>query len=205
MHQRPFEISQPKEWPVSYTSVIVIHCFILVGIYRYFRIHTRALSVPWILSKEDYCLMLFPMYSCLAFVFANTVNICGNKHIFIVIVIVIVIVNLKLWDSKSDEGHAKQLIAVDPGVHLKLTEAGWRILPPLVQTPIRRQAIIWTNAGMVLIEPLGTNISEILIDVHIFSIKETYLKMSSGKCRPFCLGLNLLIIVPLPTRPGRLQ
>ena len=30
-------------------------------------------------------------------------------------------------------------------------------------SPDRRQAIIWTNAGILLIGPLGTNFSEILI------------------------------------------
>ena len=32
-------------------------------------------------------------------------------------------------------------------------------------SPGRRQAIIWTNAGILLIEPLGTNLSEILIGI----------------------------------------
>ena len=31
--------------------------------------------------------------------------------------------------------------------------------------PGRRQAIIWTNAGLLLIGPLGTNFSEILIEI----------------------------------------
>ena len=31
-------------------------------------------------------------------------------------------------------------------------------------SPGRRQAIIWTNAGLLLIGPLGTNFSEILIE-----------------------------------------
>ena len=56
----------------------------------------------------------------------------------------------------------------------------------------RRQAIIWTNAGISLIGPLGTNFSEILIWIHIFSVKKMHLKMLSGKWRPFCLGLNVL-------------
>ena len=30
-------------------------------------------------------------------------------------------------------------------------------------SPVRRQGIIWTNAGILLIEPLETNFSEILI------------------------------------------
>ena len=60
-------------------------------------------------------------------------------------------------------------------------------------SPGWRQAIIWTNAGILLIKPLGTNFSEILIEIHTFSFKKIHLKMSSGKWRPFCLGLNVLI------------
>ena len=36
-------------------------------------------------------------------------------------------------------------------------------------SPGRRQAIIWTNAGVLLIGPLGKNFSEILIEIHTFS------------------------------------
>ena len=60
-------------------------------------------------------------------------------------------------------------------------------------SPDRCQAIIWTNAGLLLIGPLGTNFSKILIEILIFSFKKTRLKMSSAKRRPFCLGLNVLI------------
>ena len=56
----------------------------------------------------------------------------------------------------------------------------------------RRQAIIWNNAGMLFIGPLGTNFSEILIEIRTFSFKKMHLKMSSEKLRPFCLGLNVL-------------
>ena len=59
-------------------------------------------------------------------------------------------------------------------------------------SPGRRQAIIWTNAGILLIGPLGTNFCEILIEIYKFSFKKMHLKMSSGKWRPFCLGLNVL-------------
>ena len=61
-------------------------------------------------------------------------------------------------------------------------------------SPARRQAIIWTNAGILLNEPLGTNFSEILIGIQIFSFKKMRLKMSSAKWRPFCFGLNVLIV-----------
>ena len=59
-------------------------------------------------------------------------------------------------------------------------------------SPGRHQAIIGTNAGILLIRPLGTNFSEILIGIQTFSFKKMYLKMLSAKWRPFCLGLNVL-------------
>ena len=43
-------------------------------------------------------------------------------------------------------------------------------------SPWRRQAIIWTNVGILLIRPLGTNFGEILIGIQMFSFKEMYLK-----------------------------
>ena len=59
-------------------------------------------------------------------------------------------------------------------------------------SPGRRQAIIWTSAGILIIGPMVTNISEILIEIYTFSFKKPHLKISSGKWRPFCLGLNVL-------------
>ena len=63
-------------------------------------------------------------------------------------------------------------------------------------SPYRRQAIIWTNAGILLIGPLGTSFSEILIEILTFSFKKMRLKVSSAKRRHFCLGLNVLSISP---------
>ena len=59
-------------------------------------------------------------------------------------------------------------------------------------SPGRRQAIIWTNAGMLLIGPLWINFREILIEIPTFSFKKMRLKVSSAKRRPFFLGLNVL-------------
>ena len=59
-------------------------------------------------------------------------------------------------------------------------------------SPGWRQAIIWTNAGIVLIGTLGTSFIDILSGIHTFSFKKMYLEMSSAKWRPFCLGLNVL-------------
>ena len=59
-------------------------------------------------------------------------------------------------------------------------------------SPGRRQAIIWTNAGILLIGPVGTNFSENLIVILTFSFRKMRLKVSSAKWWPFCLGLNVL-------------
>ena len=59
-------------------------------------------------------------------------------------------------------------------------------------SPDRRQAIIWTNAGILLIGPLGVNFNEILIKINTFPFKKMHLKMASAKWRLFLLGLNVL-------------
>ena len=71
-------------------------------------------------------------------------------------------------------------------------------------SPDRRQAIICTNAGILVIGPLGTNFSEIWIEIHAFSLRKIYLKMSSGKWRPFCLGRCTIPVPPTwgPTYEG---
>ena len=58
--------------------------------------------------------------------------------------------------------------------------------------PGRRQAIIWSNAGILLIRSLGTNFSEILSKIHTFSFKKMHFIMSSAKWRQVCLSLNVL-------------
>ena len=54
-----------------------------------------------------------------------------------------------------------------------------------------RQAIIWTNAG-ILLRTLGINFNEMLIEILTFSFMKMSLKVSSAKWRPFCLGFNVL-------------
>ena len=70
--------------------------------------------------------------------------------------------------------------------------------------PGRRQAIIWTNAGMLLIGSLWTNFSEILIEIPTFSFKKMHLKVSSTKRRPFCLCLNVLTVYTVCWASGHL-
>ena len=62
-------------------------------------------------------------------------------------------------------------------------------------SPGGRQAIIWTNAGKLLMGPLGTNFSEIWNEIRTFSFKKVHLKISSGKWRSFCLSLNMITCI----------
>ena len=59
-------------------------------------------------------------------------------------------------------------------------------------SPGRHQAITWANVGILLIGPLGTNLSKILIEILTFSFKKMRLKVLSAKWRPYCLGLYTL-------------
>ena len=56
--------------------------------------------------------------------------------------------------------------------------------------PGRHQTIIWTNAGILLIEPLGTNFSE--ISIAIKSCENVIWKMAA-----IFLGLNVLTPVSM--------
>ena len=60
--------------------------------------------------------------------------------------------------------------------------------------PGQCQAIIWTNAGVLLIRIVGTNFSEILSKIQTFSFKTMHLKLLSGKWWPFCLSVNVLSV-----------
>ena len=59
-------------------------------------------------------------------------------------------------------------------------------------SPGRRQVIIWDNAGILLIGPLWTNFNVFFIEIHKFAFEKILFKMSCGKWRPSCLGLNVL-------------
>ena len=69
-------------------------------------------------------------------------------------------------------------------------------------SPGRRQAIIWTNAGILLIGPFRTNFSEISIKIITFSFTKMRLNVSSAKWHPFCLGLNVLTMARCIARPS---
>ena len=79
-----------------------------------------------------------------------------------------------------DSFHKNSLI-----VKCKITTA--HILVRLFDLYIYGTGTRGVNAMILVIEPLGTNSNEILIEIHIFSFNKIHLKMSSGKWRPFCL------------------
>ena len=58
--------------------------------------------------------------------------------------------------------------------------------------PVRHQAIIWTNVGLLSVGPMGTDSSEILIKIKEFSFKKINLKMWSAKWQPCYSCLNVL-------------
>ena len=59
-------------------------------------------------------------------------------------------------------------------------------------SPGRRQAIIWTNAGLLLLPTLGPNFSEILSEIRAFSLKKMHLKKLFAEWQQFSYGLNVL-------------
>ena len=70
----------------------------------------------------------------------------------------------------------------------KLTSIG----PDNGLSPGRRQAIIWTNDGILFIRTFGRHFNEIVSKIHTFSFKKMHFKMSSRKWQTSCLGLNVL-------------
>ena len=75
-------------------------------------------------------------------------------------------------------------------------------------SPGQRQAIIWTNDGILVTGPPVPNFTETSIKIHIFSFKKMHLNMLSGNCWLSCLSLYVLLIpvghshLP-PTAPPR--
>ena len=143
----------------------------------YFPIGKKCYSVTvsgWLplgqykFSHFDACYFCWPklLESYFLFQCFHVIRVCYDVHI----------ASLTHWGRETHICVSKQTIIVsDNGL-----------------SPGRRQAIIWTNAGILLIRPLGTNFSEISFGIHTFSFRKMQLKMSSGKWRPFCLGLNVL-------------
>ena len=108
----------------------------------------------------------------------------------------------RCWSNRRHVSKIMPTSSPELGLYLKLTHWG-RVTHICVGkltiigsdnglSPGRRQAIIWTNARKFIIGPLGTNFSEICVEILTFSFKKIRFKVSSAKWRPFCLGLNVL-------------
>ena len=63
-----------------------------------------------------------------------------------------------------------------------------RIISDNGLVPEQRQAIFWTNTGILLIGPLGTNFSEILIEIQTLFLNIIRLKMPSANIGHFVLA-----------------
>ena len=99
------------------------------------------------------------------------------------------VLNMNTWTGLKD-------------IHFELTHWGWVthicvgglaiIGSDNGLSPGRRQAFIWTNAGILLIGPLRTNFNEMIFQIRKFWLKKMHMKMSSAKWQPFCLGIIVL-------------
>ena len=123
-----------------------------------------------------------------------------NSHSYKINIIWSINLSVRLAIIPTAVGHIGRIAMSEIPIYLKLTHWG-RAMQMCVSKvtiigsdngmwPGRRGAIIWTNAGILLIGPLGTNFNTILIDIKTFALKKTRLKMSSRKCS-FRLGLNV--------------
>ena len=64
----------------------------------------------------------------------------------------------------------------------------------LLQWPVRPQAIGSPNVDLLPIGPLETNCDEIRIKMQNTNSNKMRFKVSSAKWRPFCLGLDVIIM-----------
>ena len=68
-------------------------------------------------------------------------------------------------------------------------------------SPGRRQAIIWTIVGILLIGPMGTNFSEILIGIPNIFIQENAFENVVCEMASICLGLLMCEACPVGFNP----
>ena len=89
-------------------------------------------------------------------------------------------VQIMAWCRPTTSHNQRQLTHWSRVTHMcasKLTI----IIPDNGLAPGRRQTIIWTNAGILLIRNLGTHFNEILGEIHTSKLTKIYLNMSYAK------------------------
>ena len=152
---------------------ICVHMYVYLHIY-FPIVHRNGLQSPtFIVWVEIVNIYFLPSYLCILEVNHKIIIKKGNIDLKNIMMSVFDCIPCILWTIKKK----KKKNSSDYGV-----------------SPRRRQAIIRTNAGILLIRPLETNFSEFLVKILIFSFKKMCLKVSSAKRRPFFLGLNELIV-----------
>ena len=67
-------------------------------------------------------------------------------------------------------------------------------------SPVRRQNITEINSDLLTELQSGTNSSDIWIIIQSLSLKRINFNLTSAKCRPFCLCLNMLGSTPVTSR-----
>ena len=67
-----------------------------------------------------------------------------------------------------------------------------------IRLPSLVQIIIWTNAGIFLIGPLGTNFNEFLVKIHQFSLKKNAFKDIVWKMAAILSGLQCVDMLRPP-------
>ena len=75
------------------------------------------------------------------------------------------------------------------------------------ESPGWHQAIVWPNPGILLIGPLGTKFSEILIEIYKSSLKKNafenvVFKMAAILSRPQCVNTEMVHVIEILS-PGR--
>ena len=99
--------------------------------------------------------------------------------------------NLNSTQQKVNHAHYSFFIEVEWRIEV-YESANWVIIGSDDGLwPLRCQAIIWTNVGVLWIGLWGTNFSEIGIKIRRYLFKKIHLKMSSAKFR---LGLHALSV-----------
>ena len=157
---------------------------------------------------------LFDWLWCVFYGFwRNSSVVCESFKIFLwltdCLTIGVVITSMKPWSYKWLEFVLSQQLYIYIYIHIYAADAKERhwgrvtyiCVSDLTSigsdnglSPGRRQAIIRTNAGILLIGPLGTNFSETFIEIKMFSLTNLHLKVSFAKVtailsRPQCVKL----------------
>ena len=134
----------------------------------------------------------------------STAHFVGVSHAIYQLKSKLILWPLSMDIMGSSSAGYRQVLGASSTYLVLLTEGKWHLYIASVNwaiigsdnglSPFWRQAIIWTNDGLLFIWSLRTNFSEIWIKIHWISFKKIHLEMSSAKCPLFCLSLKLKVL-----------